>query len=375
MLNEIISGQAAKIPEAVNKPLVIYGAGKLGKLAVDFFDHCNLPVECVLDQNVNSEGFFENSIPLFHPDKIAKSKRDQYLVVIAIVNTPITTIINKLRNNGWKHVMPFYDVAQNYTHLNPLNNGWFSGSLNLEEKNNLKNVLMLWNDDQSRAAYLQFLAWRILRQEWTFETATINTLTRFFTNPVLQALTDHEVFVDLGAHDGGVVLRFLEITNYQFSAVFAFEPDIENYKQLEKSLSEVSNIHRGKISIFQTALDEYSRPRFFYNGFGLTSRLGSEGEQLVSTIPLDKMQIPASFIKIHIEGGELDALKGSCLTIKTHRPLLAITVYHNSDGMWKIPLYLSDNFDDYIFFFAVHAWCGTGAVLYGIPKERFKGFL
>ncbi len=371
LLEAITSGKVAEKPEVVNKPLVIYGAGKLGKLAVDFFDHCNLSIECVLDQKANSDGFFEKNIPLFHPDKITKDKRDQYLVVIAIVNTAVTPIINKLRNDGWKHVKPFYDVAQNYIHLNPLNNGWFSGNLTHEDKKNIQKVLMLWNDDQSRAAYLQFLAWRILRQEWVFKIAPVNTVNRFFIDPVLKTLTDHEVFVDLGAYDGSVILQFFEFVNKQFSAVHAFEPDTENFKQLENTISRVSNIQRGRISIAQIALDKCSRSRFFYNGFGLTSRLASEGDQLVTTKSLDEMGIPASLIKIHIEGGELDVLKGCYLTIKTHRPLLAITVYHNSDGIWKIPLYLSENFGDYIFFFAVHGWCGTGAVMYGIPKERY----
>ena len=75
-------------------------------------------------------------------------------------------------------------------------------------------------------------------------------------------------------------------------------------------------------------------------------------------------------VKLHLEGGELAALKGARQTLLTHRPVLAATVYHNADGIWETPHWLMDNLPDYRFLFRVHAWCGNGAVIYAIPRER-----
>ena len=76
---------------------------------------------------------------------------------------------------------------------------------------------------------------------------------------------------------------------------------------------------------------------------------------------------------MHLEGGELDALKGGWSTLREHRPILAATVYHNDDGIWKTPLWMMENLEDYRFLFRIHSWCGTGAVLYAIPAERAVG--
>jgi hypothetical protein len=63
-------------------------------------------------------------------------------------------------------------------------------------------------------------------------------------------------------------------------------------------------------------------------------------------------------------------LKGARQTLLTSRPIVAVTVYHNADGMWRTPLWLMQTLPDYRFLFRSHSWCGTGAVVYAIPKER-----
>jgi ABC-type branched-subunit amino acid transport system ATPase component len=52
------------------------------------------------------------------------------------------------------------------------------------------------------------------------------------------------------------------------------------------------------------------------------------------------------------------------------RPVIAATVYHNADGIWKTPLWLMENLRDYRILFRTHSWCGTGAVVYAIPDEK-----
>jgi hypothetical protein len=43
------------------------------------------------------------------------------------------------------------------------------------------------------------------------------------------------------------------------------------------------------------------------------------------------------FIKMNIEGAEIDALKGATRTIRRWRPKLAISAYHRPSDLWRIP--------------------------------------
>lgn len=75
---------------------------------------------------------------------------------------------------------------------------------------------------------------------------------------------------------------------------------------------------------------------------------------------------------MHLEGGEMNALIGAIKTLRQHRPILAVTIYHNYDTALKLPAYLIGNLEDYIYLVRLHSYGGTGAVLYAIPKERLK---
>ena len=77
-----------------------------------------------------------------------------------------------------------------------------------------------------------------------------------------------------------------------------------------------------------------------------------------------------TYMKFHLEGWELPALKGANRTIREHRPIIAVTSYHNEQGIYELPSWLMENLASYKFIFRLHSWCGTGAVTYCIPLER-----
>lgn len=56
------------------------------------------------------------------------------------------------------------------------------------------------------------------------------------------------------------------------------------------------------------------------------------------------------FIKMDIEGAEMKALIGASKTIKRYKPQLAICVYHKSDDLFEIPIFISDLVPEYKFY-------------------------
>ena len=74
-------------------------------------------------------------------------------------------------------------------------------------------------------------------------------------------------------------------------------------------------------------------------------------------------------IKMDIEGAELPAIRGALEVIKKFRPQLAISIYHSDFDFINIPIFMSENLNNYIFKLGHYSRDNSETVLYAIPKE------
>lgn len=353
----------------IDKPVTLYGAGELGKMAVDFLNYLSIPFLYAVDKNATKykEDKFWNNIEVMQPENAPESDKNKNLLVICLVSVPLIDLRDKLRNDGWEDIVFFYDICEAYRDNHPLNNGWFTGKLSENDKKSIRTVFSSLSDDVSKAHYVQFIAWRILRIELLFNNIEINRRNRFFIPEITQILRDNEIFTDCGAHEGTVTEKYLNLVNGNYKSIWAIEPDSFSAQKLKNRLSFVSNIN-----IVEKALSDKNGKEKFKRGFGFASKLSEEGNDNVYVTTLDSLNTGSTFLKMHLEGGEFNALNGAQRTIKEYRPIIAVTLYHNSDGIWKIILFLMNLVGDYNYHFRLHSWAGTSAVLYAIPKERIE---
>lgn len=330
-----------------DKPLFIYGNGNLGGIAREFLDVVKLPAERTLDRK-DFEFGVDRSIRLASPR-----------VAVAIITSPYAPIERALRERGFSDIVPFYDLAWDFREIHPLGeNGWFAEPFGGYDRDKIAGVLDAWEDDRSRAHHLSFMAWRRLREEWSFARAPVTNEDRYFIPEVVAALHDHEVFLDGGAHRLETVERFKQLV--PTASFIAVEPDPEN-----------NVVCCGRLPTFPFALGAANGLAWFHAGFGYASRLAENGGNArVEVRTIDSLDIAPTFVKLHLEGGELEALKGGKATLQKHRPIIAATVYHNDDGVWRTADLLMNALEDYRFIFRNHCWCGAGVVVYAIPRER-----
>jgi FkbM family methyltransferase len=372
LLAEIAAAPCKFSPVTDDAPLALYGAGNMGRLACEVLENVGRKIEMVVDRDPQNLATSPTwcGVPLLHPGEVPADAKTKLRLAVSLVTSPYVAIEQSLLDQGFRDVIPFYDLAEGFRPKHPLGNGWFSPPLTQEDLDQTAKILSSWHDDISRAHHLQFLAWRRLREEWVFGSAPVSSDNRFFIPEVADVLTNSEFFVDGGAHHGHVTLEFVRKTNGAFDRILAIEPDPLNLAQLRTNLRSWMP-DDGRVHCSHYALADVEADLPFRVGLGYASQLSETGTTRVATRAIDMMELSPTFLKLHLEGGELIALKGARKTLLRKRPIIAATVYHNADGIWRSPLWLMETLRDYRFLFRLHTWCGTGAVIYAIPNERF----
>ncbi len=371
LLDAISAGTPATAPPATAQPLVLYGAGKLGGMAAQILLSLGLPIAYALDRNPPPDGLLLKHIPVHHPDTITLAKRRIHPIAVCVVTSAFTPIHDQLRADGWQHIHPVYDLLDAHARSTGLNNGWFAGPLDRNDRDNAARVLAGWHDNASRAAHLQCLAWRTVREEWVFSGAPVGVENRYFIPELVAALREDEHILDGGAWHGETLEAIIAHCGGSFAAALAIEPDPSNSARLATWRDTRPATEQSRITLRTSALGDIDGHQAFGAAMNMASRLRANGHSTVAVERIDSLGFAPSLIKLHLEGHELPALHGAEATLKSCRPLLAITTYHNRDGLWRTPKWLMDTLPDYHFLMRMHGWCGTGAVVYGIPAERW----
>ena len=78
------------------------------------------------------------------------------------------------------------------------------------------------------------------------------------------------------------------------------------------------------------------------------------------------------YIKLDIEGAELDCLKGAAKSIIRWKPKMAISAYHKPEDIWTLALYVKSLRSDYEFAFRHYRTDYRDYVLGEAQKEEFR---
>jgi hypothetical protein len=131
---------------------------------------------------------------------------------------------------------------------------------------------------------------------------------------------------------------------------------------------------RSRIETKPFAVSAHAGQLRFDSGQGTSSKLSNQGSVEVQCCRLDDVlgsQVP-TYIKMDIEGAELDAIQGARQTVKQNQPLLAVCVYHVQDHLWKIPLAIHEANPDYRYFLRPYMPECWETVCYAVPKSRLQ---
>ncbi|MCI5160870.1 MAG: FkbM family methyltransferase [Candidatus Electrothrix sp. AX5] len=228
---------------------------------------------------------------------------------------------------------------------------------------NYENIYKFLYDVLSREQFYKIINFRLsydLEYMKSFEAIEDKQYFEYF----LKLQSKNEVFVDVGGFDGFTTEEFIKRCP-GYKKIYFFEPIEKNLLIAKKRLERFK-----KIQFYQCGLsNKKSSLNFSYSAS--SSKICDHGEIQVEVDLLDKIiEGPVTFIKMDIEGAEREAIDGARKIISKYHPILAISVYHKADDLWKIPNQVLEIRDDYKIYLRHYTEGIAETIMFFIPENR-----
>jgi len=189
-------------------------------------------------------------------------------------------------------------------------------------------------------------------------------LAQQYFDPDIVTCSEGEAFVDGGAFDGQTSLAFCKWAGDSLVNVWAFEPD---EKMTDRCCDLLNRYPKAKI--FNKGVWHKSGSLSFQadGALSVVSKYDGKGQE-VPVVSLDEIlqNDRVTFIKLDVEGSELEALKGAEKIICEQKPKLAISVYHKLKDIWELPELILKYYPQYKFYLRHYTMCEYDTVLYAI---------
>jgi FkbM family methyltransferase len=236
-----------------------------------------------------------------------------------------------------------------------------------KNKSKFKEVYNLLEDEESRQTYKAVMEFRR-----TYEYKALKghiSYPQYFVKEIFRQYKD-EIFVDGGAYTGDTIISMAKsIEPKLIKKIYAWEPDNDNGKALQNEVSCKFKEENTEVVWIPCALYKESKTLMFSNDGNACSQIVTDGGVSVEADSIDNRCPDATFIKMDIEGAEIDALYGAKNTIIKNKPKLAICIYHSNEHLYEIPLLIHEWVPEYKLYIRHHGEMAAETVLYAIMPE------
>ena len=342
-------------------PIVLIGAGCLAQMTYSFMERQSLRIDTVaVNQQYLTAGATFNQFELVALESLIQSgKRYNFIIALQFVSDEF---IAQLAPHAAEILI--YDPS--FIGVNT--DAYITYASLQQHEAEWETLYQQLADDKSRETLVAFLNQRICARPDYYQ--AVYDANHYFPTDIV-SLGNNEVFVDCGAYNGDSIAAFLAALSArslsQPHKIYGFEPDSGNFEKLCASTEALGYCHCFNKGVWSTTTTLH-----FDSGRALSSKI-SDDESMASidltTIDEVTAGEKVTFIKMDIEGAELEALKGASATIQQHRPLLAISAYHKPEDLLTLPHYLQSLVPDYRFYLrGHHPLHAFELVLYAIPR-------
>lgn len=352
----------------VGKEVIIWGAADKGDLIFKLFQKYSNEHRILYyaDNNQARLGEVKNGRKIISPNDVKEMALENESLLI-IIGTENLTIKKQLLSYGIKEQnidVKVLGIAKDY--FNFSENTPFN--IIKDNYNAYENVYNNLEDSLSKQIYLGILNMKISLDNKYIEGLASPEEEQYFAKDLIKIM-GNEVFVDCGSFNGDTLNLFLENANENYSEYIAFEADKSIFNELNKKIVAEELVN---ITTYNLACWDKEEILKFQSG-GTSGNVSFNGDIEVQANSLDNIlkDSQVTFIKMDIEGAEVNALLGAEKLIKNNQSILAICLYHDIEDYHKIPNLIKKFNPDYkIFIRHYRDLFDIETVCYAIPKSR-----
>lgn len=333
MLEHIKEQNVWDILKESEKPIVLYGMGLGAEKIMAELEIRGLKASDIFASDEFVRGHYFKGYRVLKYSEVCE-KYDDFNVVLCFA-THLEDVLEKIEKINEEHTVFAPDVPV-------AGGGLFTREYIKQHEAEFDRAYSLLADEESRRVYIDILNFKV--------SGKIEYLLSSFCDKDevysdILRLGENEQIIDLGAYDGDTIREFCKTTDNRYAHITALEPDAKSFKKLAKNTEGMENI-----TLINKGAWNKKDTLIFSENAGRNSRLSDKGKS-VKVTDIDSLDIPASFIKMDIEGSEMRALEGMERTIKQYLPKLYICAYHRNEDLFSLPLKVISLNENYKIYF------------------------
>ena len=369
---------------ARGRPLVLMGAGQLGRRTLAGLRALGIEPLAFADNARDKQGTTIEGLRVLAPREAARehAKTAAFVVTIWGAGSPHRYAYShaQLQSLGCDVVLPFQLLYWKHADTFLPHYTIDLPHKVIEAAADIRRAFALMRNERSRLEFVEHLMFR----------ATAGWSPRYEPPGFPQYLPPHEVawrddewIVDGGAYDGDTLRSWVAWHDTRFAHWLAIEPDPANASAFTRAAAELPVDAQQRIELkpvalgaapgtLQLAATGTASTTTRISGPSAVRSLPAADTVEVPVQPLDALvgDAPVSFIKLDIEGAELEALEGMRGVVQRRAPVLAICAYHRQDHLWRVPLAIHALREDYVLHLRSHNEEGWDLVCYAVPAAR-----
>lgn len=285
------------------------------------------------------------------------------MVISTVNNTRPRTALCRLKDLGISSYCDYFSFADASNNILPQITQIVDTRLDFSNhRDQYFEIRSRFADECSRITFDKVLEFRVNANLEALSIFSVRTHEQYFEN--FLRLGKSEVFVDGGGYDGATSLEFIR-RNPSYRFIYFFEPSIVNLNKAKVKLAPFNNIEFHQVGLFSK-----KETMFFDSNLGPSSSLSKHGNEMIQVNSLDNLvHNKVSFIKLDLEGAELESLKGMRNHIREDHPTIAVAVYHHARDFRVIPEYILSLRVDYELYLRHYTEGWAETIMFFVPVK------